>query len=248
MTPKAVQEVYCSASVPCLTSSAISRLQFPVIITNDAIGTPAPITVRVSMDLPVESTYLLRVTNVTDDVEAVGASNYTLVGGKNILFTNTSESPLPLRATLPTPRARALHVFSVFVERSAISTSTNDEDLHFSFSVTINGQVSNIDYTNQTYSSVFRLKKSAAVVQTNDTNVTNTPDFVVPSIGFKVGYDEPVMVGLGVLIFLLFILLVAGLCTLLWLANRPPKDSSELPLNKSPENITSEVPLSPGPQ
>lgn len=232
----AEQETFCAESA-CKDSSAISKVQLPLTVSNDAIGTQAPITVAFSLSLESDSSYSFTLVNATARTMEYGATSST--GSETLLSYNTvSQSPLSIVATLPTSRTRAAHYVAINLERlpASASATPRTETVSYSFAVSVNNRQSSAQYLYTTKVDTISVSPYQAASENPDT-ANNGTDGTIEYFAYNVGYKQPVMVGLGVLIFLLFLLLVGGVCSMLWMLNRPPAA-------KEPENLASEQPLS----
>ena len=243
-----VQETACTTQ--CLHNWAISTIQLPFLLKNDAVGASAPIVFSLDLTFPTNSTYNFLITNVTVSSYAYANTSYLFTGGAALAYTNETVAlpVLKLRASMPADRTRVLYVLTVNIERfkNPNETTYKDETLAFTYTASVNGISTSLiglkDSSTWTYS-----LKASYVSSPNNTETPNpAPTVTVPSSAFGVGYEEPVMLGLGLLLLLLFVLVAVGMCGVVWMLNKPGAEAAEMPLAK--QGSDSEAPFSPPPQ
>ncbi len=243
-----IKEPACTA-IQCAHSWAISTVQLPFLLKNDAVGTSAPIVFSLDLTFPANSTYNYLINNITVSSYAYTSTDYSFGTGVSMVYTNvTAALPvLKLRISMPNDRTRALYALTVNIERfkNPNTTTYKDESLSFTYTASVNGISTSL--AGLQYSATWTYGLKASYVPGQDTSETPepTPTEVVDSTGFGVGYGEPVMVGLGILILLLFVLVAVGMCGIVWMLNKPGAEAAEMPLAKDKQGNESEVPLGP---
>ena len=241
-----IKEPACTA-IQCAHSWAISTIQLPFLLKNDAVGTSAPLVFSLDLTFPANSTYNYLINNITVSSNAFASTNYSFETGVSLPYTNvtTAMPVLKLRLSMPNDRTRVLYALTVNIERfkNPNVTTYNDESLSFTYTASVNGIATSLVGLQYSATWTYGLKASYVPEQ----NITNppepTPTGTVDITGFGVGYGEPVMVGLGILILLLFVLVAVGMCGIVWMLNKPGAEAAELPLAK--DKHESEVPLGP---
>lgn len=241
-----IQETVCTTQ--CTHNWAISTIKLPFLLRNDAVGASAPIVFSLDLTFPTSSTYNFLITNVTVASHAYAATDYSFAGGVSLAYTNETVllPVLKLRASMPPDRIRALYALTVNIERFKNPNVTTylDETLAFTYTASVNGISTSLLGLKDSSTWTYSLK--ASYVSSPDEGNTPTPvPTVTPSSVFGVGYEEPVMVGLGILLLLLFVLVAVGMCGVIWMLNKPGAEAAEMPLAKGRE---SEAAFSPPPQ
>lgn len=248
-----VQEPKCGTTVSCAHSWAISTIQLPFVLKNDAIGSTSPIVFQLDLSFPSNSTYTYLLTNLTRSSYDYTSTAYDFTSGISIAYTNTTVNlpTLQLRASMPSDRTRVLYTLMVNIERfkNPEVASYKDEVLAFSYRASVNGIDTALTGMKSQSSGTYGLQASYV-------NTPSTPDNSTPTDNgsnaqtavFAVGYKEPVVLGLGLLLLLLFAIIAVGICGLIWLLNKPGAEAGELTGAKAGKSGESEVPFSPQPR
>lgn len=242
-----IKEPACTA-IQCTHSWAISTIQLPFLLKNDAVGTSAPIVFSLDLTFPANSTYDYLINNITVSSYAYASTEYSFVGGVSLAYTNvtTAMPVLQLRVSMPIDRVRAVYALTVNIERfkNPNVASFKDESLSLTYTASVNGISTSLLGLRDSSTWTYSLKSSYVPEQNTPDTPDPTPTETVDVTGFGVGYGEPVMVGLGILILLLFVLVAVGMCGIVWMLNKPGAEAAEMP-PKDKQGNESEVPFGP---